>query len=147
MALCQNIRCRIRDQQADKSRDQRDCEAVAESSQRVGVSEKSGEIGKCKLPLPIRERIVKKHEKRGNDEQQKEQRIRNTQSFSGELENANSIVPTISLIVVMMSLTVESISLNLLVFFLSSSSSKDKLFILPIGTSSFLNFFDINGLD
>ena len=49
--------------------------------------------------------------------------------FSGELENADSIVPTISLIVVMISLTVESISLNLLVFFLSSSSSKDKLFI------------------
>ena len=37
--------------------------------------------------------------------------------FSGELENADSIVPTISLIVVIISLTVESISLNLFVFF------------------------------
>ena len=43
-------------------------------------------------------------------------------------------------------ITVDSISLSLFVLFLSYSNSKDKLFILPIGTSSFLHFFDINGL-
>ena len=58
----------------------------------------------------------------------------------------SEILSTMSLIDVIMSLTVDSISLSLFVLFLSSSSSKDKLFIFAIGTSSFLYFFDINGL-
>ena len=45
--------------------------------------------------------------------------------FSGELEKADSILSTMSLIDVIMSLTVDNISLNLFVLFLSSSSSKD----------------------
>ena len=49
-------------------------------------------------------------------------------------------------IVNVISLIVETISLSLLVHFLTSSKSADKLFIFPIGTSSFLQFFDINGL-
>ena len=44
--------------------------------------------------------------------------------FSGELEKADSILSTMSLIDVIMSLTVDSISLSLFVLFLSSSNSK-----------------------
>ena len=61
-------------------------------------------------------------------------------------ENADSILITMSFIVPKISLIVETISPSLLVHFLISSKSADKLFIFPICTSSFLQFFDINGL-